>query len=89
MRLRFPNPNRSLDAIQSRVCFWGYYSAIEITFYVETDALKLLCPEMSSAESGFLQAFDTARQRIHEVADKVYGKRSKNSSAYVLVAEDF
>ena len=89
MMLRFPNPSRNLDAIQSRVCFWGYYSAIEITFYVETDALKRLCPEMSSAESGFLQAFDTARQRIHEVADKVYGKRSKNSSAYVLVAEDF
>jgi hypothetical protein len=89
MRLRFPNPNRSLDANQSRVCFWGYYSAIEIIFYVETDALKRLCPEMNSVESGILQAFDTARQRIHEVADKVYEHRSKNSCAYVLVAEDF
>jgi hypothetical protein len=89
MRLRFPNPNRSLDANQSRVCFWGYYSAIEITFYVETDALKRLCPEMNSVELGILQAFDTARQRIHEVADKVYGNRGKDSCAYVLAAEDF
>ena len=89
MRLSFPNPSRSFDASHSRVCFWGYYSAIEITFYVETDALKRICPEMSSAETGFLQAFDTARQRIHEVADKVYGRRNKDSCAYVLAAEDF
>ena len=89
MRLSFPNPSRSFDAIQSRVCFWGYYSAIEITFYVETDALKRLCPEMSGAETAFLKAFDAARNRIHEVADKVYVRDRKGSYAYILVADDF
>jgi hypothetical protein len=56
---------------------------------VEAGALKRLCPEMSSAETGFLQAFDTSRNRIHEVADKVYVRGGKGSYAYVLAAEDF
>ena len=89
MRLSFPNPSRSFDASRSRVLFWGYDSAIEVSFFVEADALKRLCPEMSGAEAGFLKAFDAARKRIHEVADKVYVHGRKGSYAYILAADDF
>jgi hypothetical protein len=89
MRLTFPNPCRSFDAGRSCVCFWGYDSAIEVSFFVEAGALKRLCPEMSSAETGFLQAFDAARKRIHEVADKVYVRGGRGSYAYTLAADDF
>lgn len=89
MRLSFPNPSRSFDASSNRVRFWGYDRAIEISFYVEADALKRLCPEMSSAETGLLKAFDTARKRIHEVADQVYVHGGKGSYSYILAAEDF
>ena len=89
MKLSFPNPSRSFDADKSRVLFWGYDSAIEVSFFVEADALKRLCPEMSSAETGFLQAFDAARKRIHEVANKVYGRGGKSTYSYILSAKDF
>lgn len=89
MRLSFPNPSRSFDATRNRILFWGYDSAIEISFFVEVEALQKLCPEMSNVEAGFLKAFDEARKRIHEVADKVYVRGSKGSYAYSLAAEDF
>ena len=89
MRLSFPNPSRSFDASTGRICFWGYDSTIEVSFFVGIDALKRLCPDMSGAESGFLQAFDAALNRIHEVADKVYAHGGKGSYAYILTAEDF
>jgi len=89
MKLSYPNPCRSFDASSRRVCFWGYDSTIEISFFVEADALKRLCPEMSGAEAGFLKAFDAVRNRIQEVADKVYARGGKRSYAYSLAAEDF
>jgi hypothetical protein len=89
MRLSFPNPSRSFDASKSRVCFWGYDRTIEVSFFVETDALKRLCPEMTGAETGFLKAFDAVPDRIYEVADKVYARDGKRSYAYILVAEEF
>ena len=89
MKLNYPNPCRSFDARNRRVCFWGYDSTIEISFYVGIDALKRLCPDMSDAESGFLQAFDAALNRIHQVADKVYTRAGKGSYACILAAEDF
>ena len=87
--LTFPNPSRSFDAAKNRVRFWGYDSTLEISFFVEADALKQLCPEMSSVEAGFLKAFDTARTRIYEVANKSYVRSSKGTHAYILAAEDF
>ena len=91
MKLHFPNPSRCFDESSGRVLFWGYDSTIEISFYVEVGALKRLCPEMNNAEAGFLKAFDTARDRIHAVADKVYvrGGGGKGTYAYILAAEDF
>jgi hypothetical protein len=89
MSLSFPNPSRSFDKTGSRVCFWGYDSAIEISFFVEADALKRLCPEMSGAESGFLNAFDAVRNRIHEVANKVYADSRKGFYGFTLSVDDF
>jgi len=89
MRLSFPNPSRSFDASKSRVCFWGYDSTIEVSFFVEAAALTRLCPEMTGADTEYLKAFDAVRNRIHEVADKVYVRDARASYSYVLVAEDF
>jgi len=89
MSLSFPNPCRSFDAGRSRVCFWGYDSTIEISFFVATDVLKRLCPDMGGVEAEFLQAFDAVLERIHKVAGKVYTRGGKRSYACILAAEDF
>jgi hypothetical protein len=44
---------------------------------------------MAGAEAGFLKAFDAMRDRINEMADKVYTRAGKGSIACILVAEDF
>jgi hypothetical protein len=91
MKINFPNNSRSFDANRSRVCFWGYDSTIEISFFVGADALKQLSPDMDSEETGFLNAFDAGVERIHEVADKVYvhGGKGKGTYTYILEAKDF
>ena len=89
MSLNFPNPSRSFDATKNRVRFWGYDSAMEVSFFVELDALKKLRPEMGNLEEGFLEAFDAARNRIYEVAAKVYVRGGNRSYAYNLAAKDF
>lgn len=91
MKLHFPNPSRSFDESHNQILFWGYDRTIEISFFLETAALKRLCPKMINAESEILKAFDNARERIYEVADKVYrrGGGGKGTYAYVLAVEDF
>ena len=88
MKLSFPNPSRSFDATSNRVRFWGYDNSIEVSFLVEGGALKKLCPDMSNVEAGFLEAFDNARSRIHEVAEKVYARSKRGSYAFCLAAKD-
>ena len=88
MRLSFPNPSRSFDASRNRVRFWGYDQALEISFLLEEDALKKLCPDMNHAEAGFLDAFDAVRTRIHEAADRVYVCSGRRSHVYCLAATD-
>jgi len=90
MKLSFPNQSRSFDESKNRVRFWGYDRAMEISFFVEEDALKQLCPEMNNAEAEFLKAFDATRNQIQEVANKVYGRGGKKGTyAYILAAKDF
>lgn len=89
MKLSFSNPSRSFDASSHRIAFWGYDSAIEVSFYVEADALRRLCPEMNDDELAFLKAFDASVERIHGVADKVYRLGAKGSYAYILAAKEF
>ena len=89
MPLSFPNPSCSFDATKKRVDFWGYDSVIEVSFHIEANALKKLCPQISETEAGFLKAFDKVRKRIYDVAEKVYVRGDKNSYAYILVTKDF
>ena len=85
--LSFPNQSRSFDEARNRIRFWGYDSAIEISFFVEADALHKLVPDMGDAETGYLKAFDDSRERIHEIAEKVYMRGHGN--AHSLAAADF
>jgi hypothetical protein len=90
MKLHFPNPSRSFDEKSSRILFWGYDRTIEVAFFLEAAALKRIYPKMNSTESELLKAFDTVRERICEVADKVYERGGGDRTyAYVLTARDF
>ena len=91
MKLHFPNPSRSFDEKSSRIMFWGYDRTIEVSFLLEAAVLKRLYPDMNGTETELLKAFDTARERICEVADEVYerGGGGKGTYAYVLAAGDF
>ena len=87
MALNFPNRSRSYDARKSLIRFWGYDSALEISFFVEVKALNKLNPQMKNVEAGYLEAFDAARDRIHETARKVYWRACEG--AYLLASADF
>ena len=87
MTLNFPNGSRSYDARRNLVRFWGHDGALEISFFVEVSALHKLNPQTSNPEAGYLEAFDAARDRIHETARKVYSRAHKG--AYLLAAADF
>lgn len=91
MKLHFPNPSRSFDEKSSRIRFWGYDRTIEVSFLLEAAVLKRLYPDMNGTETELLKAFDTARERIFEVAEKVYarGGGGKGTYAYVLAAGEF
>ncbi len=58
MPLNFPNASRSFDATRRAVRFWGYDSALEMSFFVTEGALKKLQPDMLLDERGMLHAFD-------------------------------
>jgi hypothetical protein len=87
MALIFPNHSRSYDATRRAVRFWGHDSAMEASFFVTTDALKHVQPDMPLDEAGFLQAFDRNRDRILAIAAKVYGRGRRGS--YELTGSDF
>jgi hypothetical protein len=85
--LNFPNESRSYDATRHAVRFWAYDSAMEIPFYVATDALMRLQPGITSDETGYLRAFDTHTALIRAVAIDVYTRGSRG--CYDLTASDF
>lgn len=85
--LNFPNVSRSYDATRRRVRFWGYDSALEISFFVDADALMPVGLDAEVPEAELLQAFDEGRDRILEVAARVYARR--RGYAHVLTAADF
>ena len=87
MTLNFSNPSRSYDETRTCVRFWGYDGALEITFFMEEDALKRISPGTRQSEAAFLTAFDRNREHILEVASKVYSRGRKGS--YTLIASDF
>jgi len=87
MTLSFPNQSRSYDPESGRIRFWGYDRTIEVSFLLEQDALFRLYPRTEATETAILAAFDRARDRIVEVAARLYkpGRRS----FYVLSAVEF
>lgn len=87
MALDFPNESRSYDAKNNRVRFWGHDRAIEISFFVEADALCELEPRTKTVEAGYLETFDAARDRIYETARRAYSRTRR--TAYLLAAADF
>lgn len=87
MTISFPNGSRSYDATRRRVRFWGYDRALEISFFVEADALMIVDPQVRDAEATVLQAFDDGRDRVHEVAASVYSR--SHGFSHVLTAADF
>jgi hypothetical protein len=90
MNLHFPNPSRSFDETRNRVRFWGYDKSIEVSFFVEKDAMHLLDASLTDGvEAAFLKAFDAARQRIETAAEKAYRRDSNRSHNVSLFAADF
>lgn len=92
MALNFPNASRNYDSDRNRVQFWGYDGAIEVSFFVGADALQKLghlTLEATDIEARVLSVFDAARERIHWVADKVYGRGGRSEYVYCLSPADF
>jgi hypothetical protein len=87
MALNFPNASRSYDTTRHAVRFWGYDSAMEMSFFVMADALRRLQPGVPTDEASLLQAFDSHREAICAVAAKVYKRGNKGS--YELGPTDF
>jgi hypothetical protein len=87
MMLNFPNDSRSFDRTRRAVRFWGYDSAIEVSFFVTESALKELQAHMGVDEDGMLGAFDSNRDRIYAAAAKVYVRGRRGS--YDLERSDF
>lgn len=85
MALNFPNQSRSYDATRRCVRFWAHDEALEISFFVEEDALGL-DPRAARNEAGFLSAFDRHRDRICKAAVRVYSRNTRG--AYTLAAAD-
>ncbi len=88
MTLGFPNRSRSYDPEHRRIRFWGHDASREVTFLLDQDALMKIMPATDAAETSILAAFDRARDRIFEVAGRVYTPRQRQSF-YVLSAADF
>ena len=89
MSLNFPNQSRSYETVRNRIQFWGHDSAIEITFFLEADALLKLCPELTFAETECLKVFDSMLGDIHRIAKNVYQRSRQRAYVYALHAEDF
>ena len=89
MGLNFPNPSRTFDEARRLIRFWGYDSAIEISFFLAATALQKITPQMGGAEADILKVFDSAREQIHGIANKVYFRGPKGAYACNLAAEDF
>jgi hypothetical protein len=49
----FPNHSRSYDATRRAVRFWGYDSAMEVSFFISEDALTRIQPAARLDEEGF------------------------------------
>ena len=79
MAIAFPNRSRSYDATRRAVRFWGYDRSMESSFFIMADALKQMQPNLRFDAIDMLRAFDINRERIYEIAAKVYARGRKGS----------
>jgi hypothetical protein len=87
MTLKFPNHSRSYDATRRAIRFWGHDNAMEVSFFLNEDALKRIQPDLRLDEPGLLHAFDLNRNLVYAAAAKVYGRGHRGS--YDLNPADF
>ena len=87
MAIQFPNRSRSYYPSGYRVRFWGHDGAMEVSFFLEGDAILQFDPKARRDEASILRSFDSNIARILEVAAKVYAKRRQG--AYTLARADF
>jgi len=86
MNLQFPNRSRSYSESHHRIQFWGYDDALEVSFFLEADALARIDPGSGGDETTALRAFDANRDRIERAAARVYSRHAHGS--YILNAGD-
>lgn len=86
MNIQFPNRSRSYNETRHRIQFWGHDSAMEVSFFLETDALARIDPTGGLDEVTALRAFDANRTRIEHAAARVYSRHAHGS--YTLTASD-
>jgi hypothetical protein len=86
MALNFPNRSRSYDATRRAVRFWGYDKSMESSFFVTADALRQIQPDIKPDAVDLLRAFDSNRDRIYNIAAKVYARGRRGT--YDLNAAD-
>jgi Protein of unknown function (DUF1488) len=79
MAITFPNRSRSYDATRRAVRFWGYDRSMECSFFIMADALKQMQPNLQVDAIDILRAFDVNRERIYEIAAKIYARGRKGS----------
>ena len=88
MAITFLNPTRQFDSTVNCMRFCGHDGAIEVSFFLEVEALTKICPAFKQIESEILDAFDQRLKKIHKVASKVY-KRNKRTYVCTLTGADF
>ena len=88
MTLAFPNPSRNYDASVHCVRFCGHDSAIEVSFFLELEALTKIHPQAIALEAEILSAFDTQIDSIQKAAIKVY-RQNKRKYVFTLSADNF
>jgi Protein of unknown function (DUF1488) len=81
MALSFPNMSRRYDAARQSVCFWGYDSAFEISFYIGVDALRSISSQSNRGETAFLEAFDANREWIQRPLRRSTGNVARASTS--------
>lgn len=84
--LSFPNRSRSYDLTRNCVRFWAYDQSMEVSFFVEAEALCRMDPSALNSEVGLLDSFDSNRARIYKAAAKIYERGRRGS--YVLAPAD-
>ena len=87
MTLNFSNPSRSYDETRNSMRFCDYDGALEVAFFIKVGAFKQINSGTSWSEAALLTTFDRNRDKILEVAGKVYSRGWQSS--YTLTASDF